>query len=146
MIFVFVAGFGVVVDLDFVAVVDGHPGFGGSDGNSNEDAGVIVFVAHFVHDSNDAITEFGFCPVEEAHAAVSVDEAVFDGHVTGANVFPAIEILAVEELPPFGGSVAAGGQERVGEEEEGENFRRHICKATPPRRAGRHKNRRRISG
>src|SRR6266849_2441364 len=38
MIIVFVRILGMIVNLDLVAVVDGHPLFAGLDGNANEDA------------------------------------------------------------------------------------------------------------
>ncbi len=115
VVFVFIAGFGVIVDLHFVAIVDGHPRFGGSKGDAYEDPRVVIFVAHFVDDSDDAITELRFGPIEEPHAAVSVDKPVFDGHFTGADMLPAIEILAVEELSPFGSAVGEWGKS-AGEE------------------------------
>ncbi len=130
MVFVFIAGFRVVVNLDFVAVVHGHPRFGRGDGDAHEDSGVIVFIAHFVDDANDAIAELGFGPIEKAHAAVALDESIFDSHITGADVFPAVEVFAVEELAPFGGATLGERRKNSGEEKEGEDFRLHICKAT----------------
>src|SRR6266446_3473889 len=96
VIFVFVGRFGMVVNLDFVAVVDGHPFLAWFEGDANEDSGIIVEVAHLVDHANAAIGELAAGPVEQAHAAVRANEAVFDRHVTGADMFPAGEILAVE--------------------------------------------------
>src|SRR6266446_2209372 len=100
VIFVFVGSFGMVVDLDFVAVVNGHPFFARFEGDTNEDSGVIVEVAHLVDDANAAIGKLAPGPVEQAHSAVRSNKAVFHGHVPRADVFPAGEILAVEERLP----------------------------------------------
>ena len=100
VILVFLRIFGLIVDLDFVAVVDGHPGLARLDGNADEDAGVVVVVAHFVDDLDAAVAEFFFRPVEQTHAAVRADQAVFDGVFAGADVLPAVEIFAVEERAP----------------------------------------------
>src|SRR6266853_5133541 len=100
VIFVFVGSFGMVVNLDFVAVVNGHPFLARFEGDANEDSGIVVEVAHFVDDANAAIGKLAPGPVEQAHAAVGSNKAVFDRHATGADMFPAGEILAVEERLP----------------------------------------------
>ena len=84
VILVFAGSFRMVVDLHFVAVVDGHPFLARLDGNANEDAGIVVVVAHFVDDADSAIADFTAGPIEKAHAAVSFDQAIFDGHVARA--------------------------------------------------------------
>src|SRR6266480_367437 len=96
VIFIFVGSFGMVVNLDFVAVVDGHPFLARFEGDANEDSGIIVEVAHLVDHANAAIGELAAGPVEQTHAAVRAKEAVFDSHVAGADVFPTGEILAIE--------------------------------------------------
>src|SRR5262249_35057936 len=108
VVLVFVRSFGMVVDLNFVTVVDGHPFFARLDGNADEDAGVVIEVAHFVDDAEFAMADLAAGPVGEAHAAVGLDQAVFDGNATGTDVLPAGEILAVEELFPFAGLGARG--------------------------------------
>ena len=100
MVVVFFRILGLIVNLHFVAVVDGHPFFARLDGNANEDAGIVIVVAHFVNDADAAVAEFAGGPVEKAHAAMGSNEAVFDGHAAGADVFPAGEVFAVEERFP----------------------------------------------
>src|SRR2546430_1011686 len=90
----------MVVNLDFVAVVNGHPFLARFDRNANEDAGIIIEVAHLVNHADAAIGELATGPVEKAHAAVRANEAVFDRHGAGADMFPPGEILAVEERLP----------------------------------------------
>src|SRR5256885_11099257 len=96
VVVVFVGSFGMIVDLNFIAVVDGHPWFARFDGNADVNAGVVVEVAHFENDAEFAFADFSTGPIGEAHAAVSFHEAVFDGHAARADVFPAGEVLAVE--------------------------------------------------
>src|SRR5437899_8142298 len=86
--------------LKFVTVMNGHPFFSRLDGNPNEDAGIVVEVAHFVDDADAAVAELSAGPVEEAHAAMRLNEAVFHGHVARSDVFPTGEILAIEERLP----------------------------------------------
>src|SRR5271166_1866330 len=90
----------MVVDLHLVAVVHRHPLFSWLDGDADEHARVVVLVAHFVHHADDAVTHRAGGPIEQAHASVGLDESVLDGHVSRADVFPAIEVLAIEELDP----------------------------------------------
>ena len=90
----------MIVNLDFVAVMNGHPFFAGLDGNPNEDAGIVVDVAHFVDDADTAVAELSAGPVEEAHAAMRLNEAFFHGHAARAHVFPTGEVLAIEERLP----------------------------------------------
>src|SRR6266404_1398598 len=101
--------FRLVIDLHFVTVVDGHPFFARLDGNADEDAGIVVVVAHFENDANAAVAEFAAGPVEEAHATVRADEAVLDSHTAGADVLPAGKIFAVEERLPGRGLRPRGG-------------------------------------
>src|SRR5437016_1118153 len=90
----------MVVNLDFVAVVNGHPFLTRFEGNANEEAGISIEVAHLVDHADAAIGELAAGPVEKAHAAVRANEAILDRHVAGADMFPADEILAVEERLP----------------------------------------------
>src|ERR1700722_5522991 len=108
MIFVLLGSFRVIVDLDFEPVVDGHPFFARLERDANEDAGIVVFVAHAVDDVDSAITDFAPGPVEQPHAAVGVDEAIwFDGHIARADVLPTGEIFAVEKLAGLIGIASA---------------------------------------
>src|SRR6267142_216818 len=98
---VFIGCFRMIIDLNFVAVVDGHPGFAWLDGNADVNAGVVIHVAHFENDAEFAFADFSAGTVGEAHAAVSFHESVFDGDAARADVFPAGEIFSVEEWFPF---------------------------------------------
>src|SRR5882762_2485776 len=109
MVVVLVGFFWFVVDLHFVAVVDGHPLFARLDGNTNEYSGIVVVIAHFENDADAAVAEFSAGPIEEAHAAVRADEAVFDSHAAGADVLPAGQIFAIEQRLPGGGLRPRGG-------------------------------------
>src|SRR5437899_1002636 len=109
VIIVFFRSFGVIVDLNLVAIVNRHPFFARLDGDSNEDSGIIVEVAHLVDHADAAVGKLAAGPVEKAHAAMRSNEAVLDGHVARADVFPAGEILAIEERLPCG-SLRLGGE------------------------------------
>src|SRR6266478_4702255 len=92
----------MIVDLNLVAVMDRHPLFARLDRYANEDAGVVVRIAHLEDHTNTAVANFAAGPVEKSHAAVRFDEAVFDGIATRADMLPAGEVFAVEERLPFG--------------------------------------------
>ena len=92
----------MIVNLHLVAVVDRHPLFARLDRNANEDAGVVVRVAHLEDHTNAAVADFAAGPVEKSHAAARFDESVFDGIATRADMLPAGEVFAVEERLPFG--------------------------------------------
>src|SRR5438552_19140753 len=92
----------MIVDLNFVAIVNGHPLFARLDRNTNEDAGVVVRVAHFENYTDAAVADFAAGPVQKSHAAMRFDQAVFDGLAAGADVLPAGKVFAVEERLPFG--------------------------------------------
>src|SRR6266404_2836286 len=91
----------MIVNLNLVAVVDRHPLFTRLNRYANEDAGVVVRVAHLEDHTNTAVANFAAGPVEKPHAAARFDEAVFDGIATRADMFPAGEVFAVEERLPF---------------------------------------------
>src|SRR5712692_1858717 len=57
VVIVFLGIFGLIVDLDFVTVVDGHPGLARLDGDADEDAGIVVVVTHFVNNANAAVAD-----------------------------------------------------------------------------------------
>ena len=113
------ATLGVVVDLDLVAVVDGHPFLARLHGNANEHARVIVFISHPEDHVESAILDRAGGPIEQSHAAVRVDQSVLDGHVAGADVFPAGQVFAVENLSPLI-RVAGAGVLLSGEREGGQ--------------------------
>src|SRR5215475_10369301 len=91
----------MIVDLNFVAIMHGHPLFAWLDGNPYEDTGVIIFIAHFEDNMNHAISDFAARPIQKAHSAVRVDQAVFHGIASGTHVFPSRKILSVEDLLPL---------------------------------------------
>src|SRR5258708_4117154 len=90
----------MVVDLHLVAVVHGHPLFARLDRNADEDSGVVVLVAHPEDYADGAVADRPCGPVEQAHATMSAHKPVFNDHRTGADVLPAVEVFAVEELDP----------------------------------------------
>ena len=69
------------------------------------------------------LLNFAVGPVEQAHAAVGVDQAVFDGVFAGADVLPAGEIFAVEELASTVLGLGVGTSE-IGKSEKCELQRR----------------------
>src|SRR5215468_8434159 len=91
----------MIVDLDFVAVMHRHPLLAWLDGNPYEDAGVVIFIPHFEDDVNRAISDSAARPVEQAHSAVGVDQAVLHGVSAGADMFPSRKIFPVEQLLPL---------------------------------------------
>src|SRR4029077_13559056 len=68
VILVLVGSFGVVVDLDFVAVVNGHPGFARLDGDTNEPAGIVVIFTHAINNLDAPTPPFPAGPIEKAHS------------------------------------------------------------------------------
>src|SRR5882762_10953532 len=100
----------MVVNLVFVAVVNRHPFLARLEGDANEDTGIIVEIAHLVDDADAAVAELAAGPIEQAHAAVRLNESVFHRHVAWADVFPAGEILAVEERLPSRSLRPRGGK------------------------------------
>jgi hypothetical protein len=52
---------------------------------------------------NLAVPQFAARPVEQAHAAVGVNQAIFDSHVTGADVLPPGKVFAIKKLLPVVG-------------------------------------------
>jgi hypothetical protein len=98
----------MVVDLNFKTVMDWHPFFTGFDGNADEDTGIVVFVTHSKNYVDHAVADFSAGPVKQAHAAVCVNQAIFDGIAAGAYMLPARQIFSIEEWLPFGGVALAG--------------------------------------
>ena len=90
----------MVVDLHLVTVVHGHPLFARLDRDADEDSGVIVLVAHLEDHADGAVADRAGRPIEQAHSTMSSHESIFDNHRAGADVLPAVEVLAVEELDP----------------------------------------------
>ena len=64
---------GMVVDLDFVAVVHRHPFFVRLHRNPDEHARIVVFIFHPEHHADDAIGNWSGSPIQQAHAAVGTD-------------------------------------------------------------------------
>ena len=88
----------MVIDLHFVAVIDGHPLFPRLNRNAYEDSGIVVRIAHAVDDAKGAVAELLTRPIEKSHAAVGLDQAIFHGHVAGADMLPSGQVFAVEQL------------------------------------------------
>src|SRR3954471_22942901 len=100
MIFIFLRVLRLVVDLDFVAVVHWHPLLTGLDRNSDEDARVVIVVAHFVYHADLTVAKLTARPVQQPHAAMSANQAILNGHITGTDMLPAGKIFAVKKLLP----------------------------------------------
>src|SRR5258708_19260971 len=90
----------MVVNLDFVTVVNRHPFLARLEGDANEDTGIIVEIAHLVDDADAAVAELAAGPIEQAHAALRFNESVFHRHVAWADVFPPAEFLPLEKHLP----------------------------------------------
>src|SRR5579863_4099992 len=91
----------MIVDLHLIAVINGHPGLLGFQGNTNEDARIVVGVLHFVDHVDHAISQFAASPVEQTKPVLRtlrLNHSVLDRHAAGAHVLPAFQVLAVEEL------------------------------------------------
>ena len=58
-----------------------------------------------------AIADFAPGPIEQPHAAVGLDEAVFDAHAPFINVFPTGEVPTVEQLLPI--RIGSGRRKRA---------------------------------
>src|SRR3954471_17025983 len=101
MIFIFLRVLRLVVDLDFVAVVHRHPLLTRLDRNSDEDARVVIVVAHFINHADLTIAQLSASPIKQSHAAVSANQAVLNGHVTGTDMLPAGQVLPIKELLPI---------------------------------------------
>src|SRR5712672_4361735 len=91
-----------------------HPRLARLDGNANINAGIVVVIAHFENNANSAVTKFAGSPIEKSHAAVRLNQTVFDGHIAGPNVLPSGKIFSVEKLLPgfFGLRITRNGQHR----------------------------------
>src|SRR6476646_9346771 len=98
---VLIFSFGNIIDLYFVAIMHRHPFLTGLDRNADEHTGIVIMVTHFEDDPNGAIAELAARPVEQPHAAVGLNESVFDRHGTGPHMLPSGEVFAVEKLLPF---------------------------------------------
>jgi hypothetical protein len=96
VIVIFVGFFRLVIDLHFVTVVHRHPRLAGLDRNTNVNSGVIVVIAHLVHHADHAIAELSSRPVEQTHPTMSVDQPIFDGHLTGADVLSPHQIFPIK--------------------------------------------------
>src|SRR5215472_6941505 len=91
----------MVVDLDFIAVMHGHPFFPGFNRNADKHTGVVVLVSHPENYANYAISHYSARPVEQAHAAVSVNQTVFDVIASWTDMLPSVKVFAVVQLLPL---------------------------------------------
>src|ERR1035438_5993174 len=98
----------VIIDLYLVTIVHRHPLFPGLERNADEDTGVVIFIAHPVDHAHHAIADRAAGPVEQAHAAVRLDDPVFHRHVAGTHVLPADQVFAVEYLSPLSWVASTG--------------------------------------
>src|SRR5437870_1597909 len=102
----------MIVNLNLVAVVDRHPLFARLDRNANEDAGVVVRVAHLEDHTNTAVANLAAGPVEKSHPAARFDETVFEGIASRADMLPAGEVFAGEDALPIDHAAADFGHVR----------------------------------
>src|SRR3569833_156867 len=101
MVFVFFRCFGMIIYLHFVAVENRHPLLARLNGYADKHTRVTIELFHFIHNADNAIAEFFFAPVLQAHTAMAAGKAVFYVAAARANVLPAIiEVFTVKELSP----------------------------------------------
>ena len=72
-----------------------------------------------------AIADLAARPVEQAHASVGVDEAVFNRVSAGANMLPSSQIFTVEKLLPLVGIALANVLIFIGGEGECDQSGKH---------------------
>src|SRR5881396_1666450 len=94
---------GVVINLDFITVVDRHPLLARFERDADENARIVILVAHSEDHTNGAVAEFASHPVEQAHTPMCHDQAIFHGHRPWPDMLPAGQVLAVKKLLPFAG-------------------------------------------
>src|SRR6185437_7047640 len=102
MVFILARGFGMIINLYLVAIKHRHPFFAGFYRDTDKEARIAIFLLHFIYDADNAIAEFFLSPVAKAHAAMTSRKAVLNVPGAGANLFPAVKVLAIEKLPPTG--------------------------------------------
>ena len=107
VILILARSLGMIIDLHFETVVHWHPLFARLDRNADEDARIVILVAHLVHHMDHAIANLPARPVKQAHPAVSADQPVFYGVPARANMLPPGQIFAVEKLLPLVGIALA---------------------------------------
>ena len=97
----------MVIDLHLEAVMHRHPLLTRLEGNAYEHTGIVILVAHLVDDVNHTVPDLAARPIEQAHAAMGADEAIFHRVPSRPHVLPAGQVLAVEQLlPPIGIALA----------------------------------------
>src|SRR5216684_7914985 len=101
MVLVLFRSFGMVVDLHLESVMYRHPLLARLHWNANKNSRIIVFIAHAEDHMDLAIANFAARPVQQAHAAVSLDQAFLHRVSARAHVLPAVQILTIEELSPL---------------------------------------------
>src|SRR5258708_38136560 len=100
MVLILFRVFGVIVDLHLKSVMDRHPLFARLNRNANKNSRIVILIAHAVDHMDLAIANLAGSPVEQAHAPVSLDQAVFHGVSARTHVLPSRQILTIEESPP----------------------------------------------
>lgn len=90
----------IILDADFVSIVDRHNRIAGFKGNADKHSGIVCLVFRPVHHPNHAIAELLSRPPQQSHTSVGFDQAILDGHVSGTYMLPTSQVLAIEELPP----------------------------------------------
>src|SRR5579871_394848 len=96
VILVLAGGFGVIIDLHFETIMHRHPLFAGLDRNADEDTGIVVLIPHLVHHVQHAIADLAAGPVEQPHAAMRTDQAIFHRVSTWSDMFPVGEVFTIK--------------------------------------------------
>src|SRR5262249_48205795 len=103
VVVVFVRFLWLVINLNFVPIMNWHPFFTRLDRNSYEDSGVVVVVTHLENYPDYTIAKLSAGPIKQAHSAMRLYQAIFDGHLSPPDVPPSCQVLAVKELFPLSG-------------------------------------------
>src|SRR5437870_953751 len=72
MVVVLVGLLGLVIDLDLVTIVHGHPGFARLNRNADKDTRVVVVIAHLVDHANIAIPQLAARPIQQTHGGMGL--------------------------------------------------------------------------
>src|SRR5258708_20297162 len=100
MVLILFRSFGMIVDLHLESVVHRHPLLARLNRNANKNSRIVILIAHAVDHMDLAIANLAASPVEQAHPAVTLDQAFFDRVSTRTHVLPSRQILTSEDLPP----------------------------------------------
>src|SRR5580704_9506054 len=89
-----------IADLYFESVMDGKPGVSRPIRDSNEHAGIRIFLPYLVDHPDNTVAEFLTRVPQQAHVPLGSHQAVFHEKRSGPDVLPAGQIAAVVKLLP----------------------------------------------